>query len=109
MFDNTQMTADETTEERTTDTDTPARPLSDRLTEAAVEDLDIDEKYIDFTHTLFPTRDENGELIIEDLNGIVQYNLSTGVLKTTNDFEEMKEVVDHNQHAAANLDTMILG
>lgn len=88
---------------------TPTRPLSDRLVEAATEHLGIDEKFVNFPEYLDPSPGEDGDLYVTDLNNVVRYNVTTGELSTTRDFEEAVHVADHNQHAATTVESIVLG
>lgn len=82
-----------------------ARPLAERLTEAAVTDLGIAaefvEEFVEFTEILIPTQNDDGDLVVRDKENYIKYNVTTGVLSTTSKYEELDAVSEHNQRSDA--------
>ena len=71
-------------------------PLHERVMEMA-EELGVDTRVIDLPKLKTLHTDENGRYYITDLNGVIRYYPESGVLETTDDYEDKELVADGTQ------------
>ena len=64
---------------------------------AMAEDLGVDTRVIDLPKLKTLHTDEKGRYYITDLNGVIRYYPESGVLETTDDYEDKELVADGTQ------------